>query len=78
MDPNAVFPIPTAQETEALIVASGYLARTASALGTRRSSPILPLGDDLMLSELRRQAMAAAALCVCMLETSGATDLRKN
>ena len=78
MNGDAVFPIPTAQETEALIVAYGYLARTASALGTRRLSPILPPRDDLMLSELRKQAMAAAALCVCLLETNGASDSRKN
>ena len=78
MNGDAVFPIPTSQETEALIVAYGYLARTASALGTRRLSPWLPAGDDLMLSELRKQAMAAAALCVCLLETSGASGERKN
>ncbi len=78
MTAYAVFPIPTAQETEALIVAYGYLARTASALGTRRLSPWLPPGDDLMLSELRAQAMAAAALCVCLLETSGASGSRKH
>ncbi len=78
MTSDAVFPIPTAQETEALIVAYGYLARTASALGTQRLSPFLPPADDLMLSELRKQAMAAAALCVCLLETSGTSNSRKH
>ena len=78
MNGDAVFPIPTPQEAEALVVAYGYLARTANALGTRRLSPMLSPGDDLMLSELRGQAMAAAALCICFLETSGTSGDRKN
>lgn len=77
MNGDAVFPIPTAQETESLIVAYGYLARTASALGTRRLSPLLPPGNTTMLDSLRSQALAAAALCVCLLETSDASGGKK-
>ena len=61
-------PPPNPREADALAVVSRYLARTASAVGTRRLSPRLPPGEAALLDALRDQTTAGAALCDGLLE----------